>query len=134
MVNFTNAKTAVGAWCSGPAWAYAPDTGTAWSQAWGLYDPTNPEDPIDPVNPEDPTPGDKYEVTQAELDKKEDELSSGPVMDKVKESIKTRDNAIVEAIEPSLTSNPENVKRVESIISSDDWDFFISKKISRIYL
>jgi chitodextrinase len=130
-------KPSVAAWCSGVAWAYAPKTGSAWEMAWDLYDPANPDvpvdptdpvDPVNPVNPDDPKPVDKYETTQAELDKKEDELSSGPVMDKVKESIKTRDNATVEAVEPNLQSNPENVKRVESIISAADWDFLFPKR------
>ncbi len=29
-----NYRCTLSAWCSGPAWAYAPGTGTAWEQAW----------------------------------------------------------------------------------------------------
>ena len=116
-------KTGLATECSDPAWAYAPKTGTAWDLAWSLYDPANSDDPIDPT-----IPTDTFETAQADLDKKEDTLSSGPMIDKVKESIKTRDNAVVEAVEPSLQSNPENVKRVEGIISSNDWNFLFPKR------
>ncbi|MED7818597.1 MULTISPECIES: lytic polysaccharide monooxygenase [unclassified Francisella] len=36
-------KTNVAAWCSGAAWAYAPGTGSAWQQAWNLYEATSNE-------------------------------------------------------------------------------------------
>ncbi|AXA34167.1 chitinase [Francisella adeliensis] len=126
-------KEGVSAWCSSAAWAYAPSTGTAWDSAWKIYngdEPVDPIDPVDPVNPDDPTPtpGDVFETTQAELDKKETELTSGPVMKEVKKSIRTIPNEVVEAVEPGLPNNPENVKRVESIVSSQDWEFLFPER------
>ncbi len=38
-------------------------------------------------------------------------------------ALATRPNSIVEAIEPGLASNPDNVKRVERVFSQSDWDF-----------
>jgi chitodextrinase len=121
-------KEAVGAWCSAVAWAYAPGTGTAWNQAWSLYTSDEPVDPVDPINPDEPKPSDDFTITQAELDKKETELTSGPVMKEVKKSIRTIPNDIVEAVEPGLPNNPENVKRVESIVSSQDWEFLFPER------
>ncbi|WP_031518423.1 chitinase [Siccibacter colletis] len=69
------------------------------------------------------TASEPYSVNAADLQKKEQELSGFPLMQSVKASIRTLDNAQVEKIEPGNSGNPENVRRVESIISAKDWDF-----------
>ncbi|WP_234418381.1 glycoside hydrolase family 19 protein [Dongshaea marina] len=124
-------------WCSGAGWAYAPGTGTAWDSAWELVsedeiaepDPETPEVPDQPVEPEVPSdPGDGYQVTQAQLDAREAELTSDPLLSQVKESIRTRDNQTVEAVTALSGQNPENVKRVEAIVSEADWDYLFAKR------
>lgn len=64
-----------------------------------------------------------YPVKSADLQKKEQELTNFPLMKSVKDSIKTLDNDSVEQIAPGSATNPDNVKRVESILKSTDWDY-----------
>lgn len=142
-------------WCSGAAWAYAPGTGTAWTQAWELIshsDVTQPVSPpvaviptpqppimppapapVQPVipAPEAPAPvapGTGYTITRAALMAKEAELTDFPAMTAVKQAIRTRDNDVVEHILPSGQANPDNVKRVEEILSQTDWDYLFPKR------
>ncbi|WP_234393681.1 chitinase [Allofrancisella guangzhouensis] len=49
-------------------------------------------------------------------------------MTEIKNSIKTRDNSIVEAVQAGSPNNPQNVKRVESIISEKDWNYIFPKR------
>ncbi|WP_063658552.1 glycoside hydrolase family 19 protein [Aliivibrio fischeri] len=126
-------KTGVTAtWCSGAAWAYAPGTGTAWVDAWekitedDLIPPVDPE--IPPVDPEVPPTGGDYKVNQSALDAKEAELTNFDVMNDVKASIATLDNESVERIIPGAESNPENVKRIEQIVSESTWNFLFPKR------
>lgn len=121
-------------WCSGAAWAYAPGSGTAWPDAWEKISeedankpPVDPEDP--PTNPNPgpnpgptPDPNDPYEILRSDLTKKEKDLTDFPLMQEVKNSVRTRPNSVVEQILPLSASNPENVKRVESLMSATDWD------------
>lgn len=48
----------------------------------------------------------------------------------VMDSIQTRDNEVVEAILPNRTSNPENVKRIEAILSEQDWNYLFAERDS----
>ncbi|MBW8183496.1 chitinase [Shewanella nanhaiensis] len=61
--------------------------------------------------------------TQAEIDAKESALTDFPLMRAVKSSIATRDNAIVDAIIPLSPNNPDNVKRLESVLSETQFEF-----------
>ncbi|MCU8156960.1 chitinase [Vibrio vulnificus] len=121
------------AWCSGAAWAYAPGTGTAWDQAWqevsdgNLAKPEPTEPNPEPTEP-NPSPEESYVISQAALDAKEAELTDFPAMVAVKESIRTIDNAVVNDIKPLATNNPENVKRIEAIVSEADWEFMFAKR------
>ena len=65
---------------------------------------------------------------QSELDKQEAAAMNTPLMNLVAESIKTLDNKAVEAIRPKAETNPENVKRIESIVSEEDWDYIFPKR------
>lgn len=96
-------------WCSSPSESYTPGVGFAWSSAWSL------------LNGE-VAPG--LEVTQADLDAKEEELTNTPQLNAVKDSLKTLDNAAVEKIAPGAASNPSNVKRVEQLITPEKWELF----------
>lgn len=59
----------------------------------------------------------------SELAAKEKALTDFPLMNAVKSSIQTLPNSEVEKIEPGRASNPPNVKRVESVLTEESWDF-----------
>lgn len=46
----------------------------------------------------------------------------------VMESIQTRDNDTVEAISPNSVNNPDNVKRIEKILSEEDWNYLFAER------
>ena len=60
--------------------------------------------------------------------KRERELTNSPLMLSVKNSICTRSNTVVEAVTVGAASNPENVRRVESIVSSSEWDYLFPRR------
>lgn len=62
-------------------------------------------------------------MTTSELAAKEKSLTDFPQMNAVKASIQTLANSEVEKIEPGRTANPANVKRVEGILSAQNWDY-----------
>lgn len=64
-----------------------------------------------------------YVIKESDIVKKETSLTQDPLMQEVKASIRTLDNDSVEKIAPGLASNPANVKRVESIMNSEKWDY-----------
>ncbi|WP_394199951.1 glycoside hydrolase family 19 protein [Shewanella waksmanii] len=65
-------------------------------------------------------------LTQAEVTAKENQLTDFPLMKAVKASIATRDNAIVEAVTPLNANNPDNVKRLESILTEAQFEFLFA--------
>ena len=71
-----------------------------------------------------------YTINASDLAAKEKSLTDFPLMNAVKSSIATLANSEVEKIEPGRAANPENVKRVESIISEQDWDFLFPMRAS----
>ena len=75
-----------------------------------------------------PGPANPDVVKLSDLLAAEAALSSGELMDKVKASIATRDNGIVEAIAPGDPANPANVKRAEAIVSEADWDYLFPRR------
>lgn len=96
-------------WCSGEPKAYAPGDGWAWQSAWDLHGQA-------------PEPG--LEITRAELEKREAELTNTPQLNAVKYGLRTLDNDTVERIKPGAGSNPANVKRVENIVTEEKWETF----------
>ncbi|MEB5749075.1 PKD domain-containing protein [Leclercia adecarboxylata] len=64
-----------------------------------------------------------YTIKASDLAKKEQALTDFPLMKSVKATIRTLDNALVEQIEPGKATNPDNVKRVESILKESDWEY-----------
>jgi chitodextrinase len=75
----------------------------------------NPQpDPENPIG---------YIVSKAEVKSAEDTKTPNPMYDVWAKALETRSNAVVEAIEPGLLSNPENVKRVEQVFPQEQWDF-----------
>ena len=133
------------AWCSGAAWAYVPGTGTAWEQAWteatdGVQapeaetvsnsspEPSLPEPSLAELSLPELSFDDGYVIYQEDLDAREAQLTSFPALAAVKETIRTISNEIVNAIEPLAATNPENVKRIESIVSEANWDFMFAER------
>ncbi|MGL6041369.1 MAG: glycoside hydrolase family 19 protein, partial [Deefgea sp.] len=54
-------------------------------------------------------------------------LTSSDIFSKVKASVRTLPNSVVEAVAPGLMSNPSNVKRIEGIMPKAKWDYYFSK-------
>lgn len=75
-----------------------------------------PGEPVDPGEP--PAPGEPGKVLLSQLLADEERLTADPLMTAVRQSIRTLDNASVEAVQPSRAANPENVRRVESIMDA----------------
>jgi len=67
-------------------------------------------------------------VNLSDLQAREAELTNTPLMNLVQASIVTLDNTSVEAIEAGRADNPANVKRVESFLSSSDWDYLFPRR------
>lgn len=66
--------------------------------------------------------------TLEEIQRAEAEKTSSPLFQQVKASIRTLDNAAVEAVTPSRAANPANVKRIELILSAADWEYLFSQR------
>lgn len=62
-------------------------------------------------------------LSSSALRAREAALTSGPVIDAVKQAIVTLPNNEVEAIVPTRAANPANVKRVEGLMTAADWDY-----------
>ncbi|WP_237668454.1 chitinase, partial [Vibrio sp. V37_P2S8PM304] len=71
----------------------------------------------DPENPNG------YVVARADITAAEQAKTADPMYATWAKALETRANTIVEAIEPGLASNPENVKRVERVFPQSEWDF-----------
>lgn len=132
-------------WCSGAAWAYEPGVGTAWREAWRVFDETDPPSPSDDGDNGDSDdngdsgndgsddngpspPPNRDTVLLSDLQQREYELTSSELMVKVKNSIRTRPNEVIESIQLGAISNPANVVRVENIISATEWDYLFAKR------
>ena len=91
---------------------------------------TNTDDTenTDTTTEEESTDTSSGTVSLAALQEQEETLTNTPLMDQVKESIRTLDNAQVEQITPLRAQNPANVKRVESIISAADWEYLFPQR------
>ncbi|WP_315903219.1 glycoside hydrolase family 19 protein [Photobacterium sp. TY1-4] len=109
-------------WTQGEA-PDAPNSTGVWQHI--TADPGPGPDP-DPGTPDNgiigQNPDGSYIMSKAFLDAKEATLTSSPQFDAVRASIKTRSNALVDTIVPGAASNPDNVKRVESLVSEQQWD------------
>ena len=68
-------------------------------------------------------PSEPYVIKKSDLEKKEASLTQDPLMQSVKASIRTLDNDAVEKIKPHAVTNPDNVKRVETILSEEKWNY-----------
>ena len=57
---------------------------------------------------------------------RESQLTDTPLFEMVKASIASLDSTEVDRISPGSGSNPPNVKRVESILTADQWDYLFA--------
>jgi len=69
-----------------------------------------------------------HEISLATLQQQEAVLTDTPLMQLVKESIRTLDNNEVELISPQRVDNPTNVKRVEALVSSEQWEYLFPQR------
>lgn len=76
----------------------------------------------------EPEPGGGAIVALSDLLATEAALTDTPQMSAVKQAIATRDNAVVEAIQSGLATNPANVRRVERIVSESDWNHLFPRR------
>ena len=67
-------------------------------------------------------------VSLSQLQADEAELTNGQTMQLVQAAIATLDNNLVDAIAPGLATNPANVKRLETILSANDWAFLFPRR------
>ena len=82
------------------------------------------EIPDDPEDPDHPSPHGPPSKKAAEY--RESQLTNTPLFEMVKASIATLDSAEVDRIAAGRSDNPENVKRVESILTEDQWDYLFA--------
>ncbi|WP_428772253.1 chitinase [Vibrio sp.] len=71
----------------------------------------------------DPDNPNGYLVSRAELQVMEQQKTADPMYQTWAQALATRSNSVVEAIEPGLATNPDNVRRVERIFPQAEWDF-----------
>ncbi|CAA0099207.1 Chitinase A [BD1-7 clade bacterium] len=78
--------------------------------------------------PESNGGGGGFVMTASEIRAAEQGLTNSTLFKSVKATVETRNNTLVDAITPLAASNPENVKRVETIISETDWNFLFPRR------
>ena len=64
--------------------------------------------------------------TVAEAEAREAQLTDTPLFAMVRASIATLASAAVDSIAPGRAANPANVRRVESIMSAEQWDYLFA--------
>ncbi|GAP76230.1 chitinase [Pseudoalteromonas sp. SW0106-04] len=71
----------------------------------------------DPHNPEG------YVVAKADVEAMAAAKTADPMYQVWAQALRTRDNAVVEAIVPGSATNPENVQRAQRVFPQQQWDF-----------
>ncbi|MRV72419.1 chitinase [Duganella sp. FT92W] len=101
----------------------APNAADNWGPWKYIADATTPPDPGPGPNPQ---PGGV--PTKAQAEAREAELTNNDFFRKVKASVRTLDNAAVEAVAPGAAANPANVKRVERLLTSSKWEYYFGAR------
>lgn len=91
---------------------------------------TNTESNTSTTTEENTTVASNGTVSLETLQAQEEALTNTPLMEQVKVSIRTLDNVEVERIVPLRAENPSNVRRVESIVTMEDWDYLFPQRSS----
>eukprot|EP01067_Filipodium_phascolosomae_P003875 Filipodium_phascolosomae@DN2688_c0_g1_i1.p1 len=102
-------KPNVAAWCNGTPSAYEPGVGRAWKSAWLMCPGGDCTKTVVPTG--------AYNITKSEIAAKIAEITSGDMLRKVLNSMEVLPQSIVDTITMGNPLNPENVKRVETIIT-----------------
>ena len=117
-------------WWTGPG--HTPDevanAANPWDTSWEIAAQGTPTGcPNEQAIPPEPAPGDPGEPRQVLLSTllaDESRLAAAfPMMEPVRRSIRTLDNASVEAVQPMRKHNPANVRRVEAIVDAAKFDY-----------
>ncbi|MGL5282155.1 MAG: chitinase, partial [Plesiomonas shigelloides] len=74
------------------------------------------------IQPDPQTPG-GYVIATADINAAEQQKTANPMYAIWAQSLATRPNTIVDAIEPGLASNPDNVKRAERVFPAHEWAY-----------
>ncbi|MGL5672566.1 MAG: chitinase [Plesiomonas shigelloides] len=74
------------------------------------------------IQPDPQTPG-GYVIATADINAVEQQKTANPMYAIWAQSLATRPNTIVDAIEPGLASNPDNVKRAERVFPAHEWTY-----------
>ncbi|WP_279143059.1 chitinase [Photobacterium phosphoreum] len=64
-----------------------------------------------------------YVIERSEIDAAENSKTLDPMYDVWAKALATASNATVEAIAPGLSTNPDNVKRVERVFPETEWNY-----------
>jgi len=115
-------------WYANPGQSPGMAVNFEWETPWKLVGTDSGGTPTPPPPPPPPPqPGgsgsDPVHLTQAALDAKEASLTDFPAMRAVKDAIATRDNTVVQAVQPGRADNPENVKRLESVLGEPQFEY-----------
>ena len=115
-------------------WRTAPALDPGCEQASGAQPaPATESEPAEstpdpePVSDDAPAPAGQS-MLLSELLEAEMALVDSPLMTAVRQSIRTLENDAVEEVVPLRATNPENVRRVESIVGAADWDYFFPRR------
>ena len=74
------------------------------------------------IQPDPQNPG-GYVIAASDVAAVEKAKTANPMYAIWAKALATRSNKIVDAIEPGLASNPDNVKRVERVFPQSEWDY-----------
>ncbi len=109
------------------------------SEEWGPWKEVSDTTPVTDTGSETNTSGTVDEtnttestntqtVSLAQLEEDEAALTNTPQMNEVKASIRTLPNSEVEQIIALRAENPSNVKRIETIVSAEDWEYLFPQR------
>lgn len=108
-------------------WNQADRPSISTSGAWTAKGACNPGPTATPGGPTaTPTYGAGGVPSLAQAKAREAQLTDSDFFRKVKASIRTLDNAAVEAVGPGNANNPANVKRVEALVPAAKWNYYFS--------
>jgi chitodextrinase len=118
-VNF-NGKIYQAKWYVNPGQSPGLSVTYEWETPWALV---GEDDGGGTVTLPSTTGDQTVYFSQTELNAREASLTDFLLMRSVKAAIATRDNLVVDAVQPGRADNPDNVKRLESVLSESQFEF-----------
>jgi chitodextrinase len=94
-------------------------TENPWESPWLPQDGKTPCTDLDDGDREDRGDG---TVKLSDLLRREEELTDDPELQAALQAMQVLEDSVIDAIEPGATSNPANVRRVESILDEEAWE------------